>query len=63
LLIIQLPDILFSVNYYQDIIFHLHEVLTGYADAGLFYSKVPKLELTGYADAGYLSNPHNACYM
>ena len=49
--------------YYQDIIFHLREVLTGYADAGLFYSKVPKLELTSYADAGYLSNPHNAGYM
>ena len=26
---------------------------------GLFYPKVPKLELIGYADAGYLSDPHN----
>ena len=28
-------------------------------DMGLFYPKVPKLELIGYPDAGYLSDPHH----
>ena len=32
--------------------------LRGTSDIGLFYFKVPKLELLGYTDAGYLSDPH-----
>lgn len=26
---------------------------------GLFYPKIPKLELLGYADVGFWSDPHN----
>ena len=39
---------------------HLLRYLRGTSDMGLFYSKVPKLELLGYTDAGYLSDPHKA---
>ena len=39
---------------------HLLRYLRGTSDMGLFYFKVPKLELLGYTDAGYLSDPHKA---
>jgi len=38
---------------------HVFRYLRGTIDMGLFYPKVPKLELIGYADAGYLSDPHH----
>jgi hypothetical protein len=64
------PDISFSVNLlarysssptrrHWNGVKHIFRYLRGTMDMGLFYSKVPKLELTGYADAGYLSDPHN----
>ncbi|KAK2443387.1 hypothetical protein QL285_014496 [Trifolium repens] len=64
------PDIPFFVNLLARYSFsptrrhwngvkHIFRYLKGTMDMGLFYSKVPKLELTGYADAGYLSDPHN----
>ena len=65
------PDIAFSVNLlarysstptlrHWNGVKHLLRYLRGTSDTGLFYSKVPKLELLGYTDAGYLSDPHKA---
>ena len=65
------PDIAFSVNLlaryisaptlrHWNEVKHLLRYLCGTSDIGLFYSKVPKLELLGYTDAGYLSDPHKA---
>ena len=64
------PDISFSVNLLSRYSFsptqrHWNEVkhvlryLQGTMNMGLFYPKIPKLELIGYADAGYLSDPHH----
>jgi hypothetical protein len=63
------PDIAFSVNLlsrycssptrrHWNGVKHILRYLRGTTDMGLFYPKVPKLELIGYADAGYLSDPH-----
>ncbi|KAK2434187.1 putative mitochondrial protein [Trifolium repens] len=63
------PDIAFSVNLlsrysssptrrHWNGVKHILRYLRGTMDMGLFYPKVPKLELIGYADAGYLSDPH-----
>ena len=63
------PDIAFSVNLlaryssaptlrHWNGVKHLLRYLRGTSDMGIFYSKVPKLELLGYTDAGYLSVPH-----
>ncbi|KAK2389045.1 putative mitochondrial protein [Trifolium repens] len=63
------PDIAFSVNLlsrysysptrrHWNRVKHILRYLRGTTDMGLFYPKVPKLELIGYADAGYLSDPH-----
>ena len=65
------PDIAFSVNLlarysseptlrHWNGVKHLLRYLRGTSDMGLFYSKVPKLELLGYTDAEYLSDPHKA---
>ena len=65
------PDIAFSVNLlaryssaptlrHWNGVKNLLRYLHGTSDIGLFYSKVPKLELLGYTDAGYLSDPHKA---
>jgi ribonuclease HI len=64
------PDISFSVNLlsrysssptqrHWNGVKHVFRYLRGTMDMGLFYPKVPKLELIGYADAGYLSDPHH----
>ena len=64
------PDISFSVNLlarcsstptqgHWNGIKHILRYLRGTMDMGLFYPKVPKLELIGYADAGYMSDPHH----
>ena len=65
------PDIAFSVNLlaryssaptlrHWNGVKHLLRYLHGTSDKGLFYFKVPKLELHGYTDAGYLSDPQKA---
>jgi len=56
--------------YYQGIGLHPHEdignevkhvlrYLWGTIEMGLFYPKVPRLELIDYADAAYLSDPRH----